>query len=124
MQFSSLRKSVFLKNMIYSFSRMVFDLFQGLTYQNDPLCVDCLVLLHSFFVWFETSIVFLLSFICFVFELRFFHNSFMKYFICMRFLITSKCLNFLWCVLIKCVYFLQIFSRNLSNHVFPDKFWM
>ena len=51
MQFSILQKNVHLKCMVYSFSRMVFNLFQGLNYQNDPFYTGCLVLLHSFFAF-------------------------------------------------------------------------
>ena len=44
------------------------------------------------------------SFVCYVSELRSFYNSFTKCFIYVRLSIASKCLNFLWCVFIKCVY--------------------
>ena len=57
MQFSNLQKNVYLKSMVYNFSRMVLNLFQGLTYQNDPFYTDCLVLLHSFFAFYSLKYV-------------------------------------------------------------------
>ena len=53
MQFSNLQKNVYLKSMVYNFSRMVLKLLQGLTYQNDPVYTDYLVLLHSFFAFYN-----------------------------------------------------------------------
>ena len=35
-QFLILQKNFYLKSMIYNFFRMVLNLYQGLTYQNDP----------------------------------------------------------------------------------------
>ena len=106
MQFWNLQKNLYLKSMVYNFSRMVLNFFQGLTYQNYPFYTDYLVLLHSFFA----IICCVSSFVRFVFELRSFHNSFTKCVIYMRFLIASKCINFLWRMFIRCVYkfFLEI----------------
>ena len=39
--------------MVYSFSQMILNLLQGLTYQNDPFYTDCLVLLHKFFAFYS-----------------------------------------------------------------------
>ena len=90
--------------MVYNFSKMILNLSQGLTYQNDPFHTDCLVLLHTvsllFIVW---NICCVSSFVCFFSELRSFH-SFTKCFIYVRLSIASKCLNLLWCVVIKRVY--------------------
>ena len=52
-QFSILQKNLYLKSMVYIFSRIVLNLFQGLIYQNEPFYTGCLVSLHSFFAFYS-----------------------------------------------------------------------
>ena len=60
MQFLILENNGCLRSMVYNFLRMFVNLFQVLTYQNDPFYTDCLVLLHSFFAFY--SLKYLLRF--------------------------------------------------------------
>ena len=53
MQFSIIQKNIYLKSMVYNFSKIVLNPFQGLTYHNDSFYTDCLVLLHSFFAFYS-----------------------------------------------------------------------
>ena len=133
MQFSTLQKNVYVKIMIYNFSRMFVDLFQGLTFQNDPFYSDCLVLRHSFFAFYSLKHVLHLEFCL----LCFFHRGIRNCFIYMRFLIALKYLNFIFfgtCLLsASIIFFLEIwvimFSLTNAEHkiilkTFERKIWI
>ena len=95
MQFSILQNSFIWEAWFSTFSNG-FEPFSGFNLSKWSFLQWFLVLLHSFFVFSSLKLLSRSSFVCFVFELWSFHNS--------LFLIASKCLNFLWCVFMKCIY--------------------
>ena len=119
-------KNVYLKSMVYSFSRKFLNFFQGLNYQNDHFYTGCLDLLNSFFAF--HSLKYLLFHVLFAV----FHVLFSLFWGCNLFWIALRRALLIWGfrlpqnVLISfgvCLLsvFIIFFSWNLSN---PYSLWL
>ena len=94
---------------------MVLNLFHGLTYQNYPFQINCLVLLPSFFAFDSLKHILRFKFCLFCFWVAIFSKKLYEVFCLYEVFDYLEMFYFFWS---KC---LQIFPQGLSNSVFPDK---